>query len=334
MKRYASAAFPDFRNFGVVLRTLVIAEVLRWIGFLVAVFPVHDFWLVFGERDALFEPVLLTVVACLAVAAPFVRTWRYGVACVFALVLAVAVAGCWALAMQMLLPFVKAPLVAQNMLVAAVVAAAVLFYFNWRHYRLSPAWSEARLMALQARIQPHFLFNSLNSVLSLIRVDPPKAENMLEDLCDLYRSLLSDSRQRVPLGQELELARTYLQIEGIRFGPRLRVEWVCQGVPEQALVPPLLLQPLLENAVRHGVEPQEGGALVSVEVTGKGGQLDIRVRNSIPGVSGRSTAVLPGNHMALDNLRERLELHYDAEASLTTDCSDGNFEVRVRLPIH
>ncbi|HEX5805185.1 MAG TPA: sensor histidine kinase [Macromonas sp.] len=188
-------------------------------------------------------------------------------------------------------------------------------------------------MALQARIQPHFLFNSLNSVLALIRVDPPRAETMLEDLCDLYRSLLVDARQLVPLSQELELAQTYLKIEGIRFGPRLRVNWVCQDVPEQLLVPPLLLQPLLENAVRHGVEPQDQGALITVEVNGKGGQLDIRVSNPMAPVPESSHVDARGNHMALDNLRERLELHYDAEASLSTDCRDGNFEVRVRLPI-
>lgn len=334
MKRYASVSFPDFRNFGVVLRALVLAEVMRWSVLLLSVWgPDKDFWRLFSEQDALFEPVLLTVVACLAAASPWLRQWRYGLACVFSIGMTAALAALWHIVVRTVLPFVVFAPLWRSALLASLVAGAVLFYFNWRHYRLSPAWSEARLMALQARIQPHFLFNSLNSVLSLIRVDSRKAETMLEDLSDLYRHLLTDVRQLVPLSQELELARTYLHIEAIRFGERLRVNWVCQQVPDQALVPPLLLQPLLENAVRHGVEPQPQGALITIEVSGHDGLLDLRVGNPLPNAPEPGTAAVHGNHMALENLRERLELHYDAEASLVSECRDGQYQVRLRLPV-
>ena len=332
MKPCASATFPDFRNFGVVLRALVLAELFRWLVLLTMWQPTANAWLAFSEQDALFEPVLLTVVASLSLLTPWLRRQRYQVACALSIALAVGWTAMWHSLLQTWLPFVTFAPAWRSALLATWVLAVVLFYFNWRHYRLSPAWSEARLMALQARIQPHFLFNSLNSVLSLLRAEPLKAEAMLEDLCDLYRQLLADVRQLVPLSQELELARTYLQIESIRFGERLGVNWRCQDVPEQALVPPLLLQPLLENAVRYGVEPQAEGAQITVAINGNGGVLDIHVSNPVAG-DPPDAVHTHGNHMALDNLRERLELHFDAEASLTSECCDGLYQVRVRLPV-
>ncbi len=333
MKRRIAAEFPDFRNWGVVLRTLVVAELLRWAYGLSIPSPAAGVSPLLNEYGALYEPVLLFVVAGLAVLAPWMQRLSYAWASGMSVCVAVGVALLWHTLVQQWLPLVPLGSHWFSGTVAAWVSAAILFYFNWRHHRLSPAWSEARLMALQARIQPHFLFNSLNSVLSLLRVDPPKAEAMLEDLCDLYRHLLADSRQLVPLGQELELARTYVHIESIRHGARLQVQWECGDLPEQGLVPPLLLQPLLENAVRHGIEPMEQGGVITVQVSSQNQRLDIRVSNPFASGEAVTRFPTPGNHMALDNLRERLELHYDAEASLTTDCRNGVFEVHVRLPV-
>lgn len=332
MKQHLHASFPNFRNLGVVLRTLVLVQALRLTAFM-AIFPEPvDVFRAITSQGALFEPILLSAVALLALLSPGLQRLSYVHACALALSLSAALAVLWHVTVQTYLQSVVEGSFWHSAWVALIMAALVLFYFNWRHHRLSPAWSEARLMALQARIQPHFLFNSLNSVLSLIRVDPGRAETMLEDLCDLYRSLLGDSRQLVPLSQELELARTYVQIESIRFGPRLQVHWQCDTAPAQALVPPLLLQPLLENAVRYGVEPQEQGATIGVEVRAEAGQLLVRVCNPVlanPVPSQNGT----GNHMALDNLRERLALHFDAEAALTTSANAHTFEVQVRLPV-
>lgn len=324
---------PDFRNMGVVLRTLVLAQGVRlaWVGISGAGWTLTAL----QAQSVLYEPVLLSVLVLLASCAPLLSRLPYRLSVGLVVLLTAGLAAAWHLGMNLGLPSLIVDPVWKSVAVACLVAGFVLFYFNWRYYRLSPAWSEARLMALQARIQPHFLFNSLNSVLSLIRVNPPKAEAMLEDLCDLYRHLLADSRQLVPLRQELELARTYLQIETIRFGERLRVEWQCDDVPEHVLVPPLLLQPLLENAVRYGVEPAEQGATIVVYLACSDQQLDIRISNPVIHKSAQAIRILPsnGNHMALDNLRERLALHYDAEASLTTRSDAAIYEVRVRLPV-
>jgi two-component system sensor histidine kinase AlgZ len=187
-------------------------------------------------------------------------------------------------------------------------------------------------MALQARIQPHFLFNSLNSVLSLVRDEPRRAEAMLEDLSDLLRALLADNRALVPLSQELALARAYLDIEGVRFGQRLRVRWQCEFAPLDALVPPLVLQPLVENAVRHGVEPWEAGADITIEAYDDAGWLALFVRNTV--AEGAVSRQTKGNHIALENIRERLDLHFDAEAQLRTyQSSAGEFVAQLRLPI-
>jgi two-component system sensor histidine kinase AlgZ len=217
----------------------------------------------------------------------------------------------------------------RSAVLALMVTAALLFYFNWRHHRQSPAWAESRLMALQSRIRPHFLFNSLNSVLALIRSEPRKAEAMLEDLAELFRALLAEPRTLVPLAEELALARSYVAIEGIRLGERLRVHWQCDAALDDALVPPLLLQPLLENAVRYGAEPLEQGADIAVEVGREGNYLVLTVRNPCPAAG----QALVGNRMALANIAERLSLHFDAEAQLKTNVAEGEHIARVRLPI-
>ena len=218
---------------------------------------------------------------------------------------------------------------------AALLTGALLFYFDWRQQRLSPALAEARLAALQARIRPHFLFNSLNSVLALLRRQPQQAEAVLHDLADLYRALLSDARTLVPLGQELALARAYIEIETLRLGAqRLRMQWRTEHAPLQALVPPLLLQPLLENAVRYGVEPAPEGAEVSLEVYLDGSELRLFVRNTLaPGPLAAAAAATGGNHMALGNIRERLQLHFDAEAQIRRYHTDCEHVVLVRLPL-
>lgn len=332
MIKKSSASLPDFRNWGTVFRLLLISQLARALTSFVYLPDQEHWWFTFGAQSALFEPVLLSVTLSLAIISPYVRQLHYFLGCLAVFLLSAVWTVFWTSFLGIWFDNLSLVSFVKPTMSSCVLVGFLLFYFNWRHYRLSPAWSEARLMALQARIQPHFLFNSLNSVLSLLRVEPRKAETMLEDLCDLYRQLLTDVRQLVPLSQELELARTYLQIEGIRFGVRLQVSWQCQDVPEQALVPPLLLQPLLENAVRYGVEPQAEGAQITVAINGNGGVLDIHVSN--PVASGQSDTVHPhGNHMALDNLRERLELHFDAEASLTSECRDGLYQVRVRLPV-
>lgn len=210
-----------------------------------------------------------------------------------------------------------------------VATAIVLFYFDLRARSLSPALTEARLQALQARIRPHFLFNSINAVLSLIRDEPKRAERMLEDMAELFRVLMADNRQLKPLEDEVLLCRQYLEIEQIRLGERLKIEWQIDDMPAHALVPPLILQPLLENAVYHGIEPQPGDGLLSIAISTSGKQMHIVLTNPY---HSESTHV-SGNRMAIANIKERLQLHFDAEASLRADIKGAQYIVRINMPV-
>jgi two-component system sensor histidine kinase AlgZ len=213
-----------------------------------------------------------------------------------------------------------------------LATAVVLFYFDLRARSLAPALAEARLQALQARIRPHFLFNSINAVLSLIRDEPRRAERMLEDMAELFRVLMADNRQLRPLADEVELCRRYLEIEQIRLGPRLSVEWQTDNMPTDTLVPPLILQPLIENAVYHGIEPQQGVGVLTISITtaaSSGKQIEIRLTNPYHAASTH----VSGNRMAIANIRERLQLHFDAEAGLSAEVSDGQYIVRINMPI-
>ena len=193
---------------------------------------------------------------------------------------------------------------------------------------MSPALSEARLQALQARIRPHFLFNSINAVLSLIRLEPRRAEVALEDMADLFRVLMADNRELSTLAREVELTRQYLNLEQLRLGARLRVEWHVDNMPEEALIPPLVLQPLVENAVYHGIEPNSGPGVISINAYKSRGEVHLVLRNPYR----RDGSHHAGNKMALGNIRERLSLHFDAEAGLRTTVSDNTYQVHIVLP--
>lgn len=272
-------------------------------------------------------PGLLTLVV-LAVAPRWWQRRPYRVAVALALMLTAVLALGWALLWARWMP--HALIDPGRLTAAAVLAVALLLgYLDWRHHRLSPALVQARLQALQSRMRPHFLFNSLNSVLALMRRDPARAEAMLEDLAELYRALLAEPRVCVPLADELALARTYLAVEQVRLGPRLRQSWVVDAAPVDARLPPLTVQPLVENAVRHGVEPRPDGACVTVEAFRDDDHLVLFVRNPLPPPG----AVTRGHGLALANLRERLELLYGGAARLHTYESEGEFVAQVRVPL-
>jgi two-component system sensor histidine kinase AlgZ len=216
----------------------------------------------------------------------------------------------------------------RTLVLSALIAAGVLAYLRLLAKAHSPALIEARLQALQARIRPHFLFNSLNAVLALIRRDPRRAERALEDLADLFRILMSDARQFVPLAEEIALLERYAAIEQLRLGERLRIVWELDAAPSDALMPPLVLQPLLENAVYHGVEPGTGAGEVLVRIERRGD----RVLTCIENPYLEAEAKRAGNRMALDNIRERLALFFDAEARIQVHAANGRYRVDIEMP--
>jgi len=215
----------------------------------------------------------------------------------------------------------------QVAILVVFTTVVTLAYFDLRSRALAPAIAESRIQALQARIRPHFLYNSINAVISLIRSEPRRAERALEDMADLFRVLMSENRTLAPIGEEVELARQYLAIESLRLGERLRVAWRTDQMPRDALVPPLMLQPLVENAVYHGIEPSPEGGEIIIDIRRDGPELVLRLENPVPD-EGRA----PGNRMAIANIRERLQLHFDAEASMKSETQDGVWRVTLRMP--
>jgi two-component system sensor histidine kinase AlgZ len=208
-------------------------------------------------------------------------------------------------------------------LLSAVLVAALVMRAKGR----TPANTAARLEELQARIRPHFLFNTLNSAIALVRAEPAKAETLLEDLSDLFRHALIDQGESVSLAEEIALARRYLDIEQVRFGDRLRVQWALDPRADGALLPPLLLQPLVENAVRHGVEPSASGAEVKISTERRGSVVVVKVTNTVPAGQGEQ-----GHGVALRNVRERLALLHDVQGQFRSGLRDGVYQVRMEVP--
>jgi two-component system sensor histidine kinase AlgZ len=229
-----------------------------------------------------------------------------------------------------LFPVDLVPFVARNVSIGLVVTALALRYFYVTHqWRLNVEMqAAARVHALQARIRPHFLFNSMNTIASLTRTDPARAEQAVQDLADLFRANLSEKRNIITLEEELEVARTYQRIEQLRLGSRLRVDWNIDALPRNALVPGLMLQPLLENAIYHGIEPQTGGGTVGVSGELSSGLITIVVRNPVT----EKETEREGNRLALANIRERLTLMYGERALVKSGRFDAEYIVTLRFP--
>ena len=322
-----SSALPNFRNLGIVLRILVITNLFAIAAALVKVASWREFWAEVPETAALVQPLLILTVLALFALNGILKGLPYTLGMLTVIALELVLTAALHAAAWPLFGLELAPL-PRSVALVFMATVAVLFYFDLRGRALSPALSEARLQALQARIRPHFLYNSINAVLSLMREEPRRAETALEDLAGLFRVLMADNRELTTLAHEVELCRQYLNIEQLRLGDRLQVAWHIDKMPHDALVPPLVLQPLLENAVYHGIEPRVEPGAITVDIYTRRGELHIRLCNPYQ-LSGSHHG---GNKMALANIRERLALHFDAEASLDTRVREQSYEVHIAMP--
>jgi two-component system sensor histidine kinase AlgZ len=318
---------PDFRNIGVIARVLIAVNAAVLAG---ALFAAPDLLLAlqgFVQAAALVEPMLLLVMTVLFVLSSMLARLPYsgGFVAVVGIVVAIAAGYLSAVTALLALPV---PGLFNTIGLCALLASALLIYLRLLTKAHSPALAEARLQALQARIRPHFLFNSLNAVLALIRKDPQRAERSLEDLADVFRTLMSDARTFVRLADEISLLERYAAIEQLRLGERLRITWDLDGAPADALLPPLVLQPLLENAVYHGVEPGTGTSDVLVRIVKRGDRVLAQIENPYL----EAEVQRSGNRMALENIRERLQLFFDAEARIAIKAADGRYRVELEIP--
>ncbi len=318
---------PDFRNLGVIARVLVAVNLLAALGALYAAPDISRAFEHFVQAAAYLEPLLLVQLVALSAVSVLLSRLPYLTGCALVLGLVASLtAGYHALLVQVSAE--PPPLLTRSVLLSALIAAALLGYLRLLAKAYSPALVEARLQALQARIRPHFLFNSLNAVLALIRRDPKRAERALEDLADLFRTLMSEPRQFVRLADEIALLERYAGLEQLRLGDRLQITWELDAAPSDALLPPLVLQPLLENAVFHGVEPGTATGHVLVRIERRGDQVLARIEN--PYIEEQQRRA--GNRMALDNIRERLALFFDAEARIRTSNSNARYRVEIEIP--
>ncbi len=319
-------ALPDLRNLGVLARILIAVNGAAF--FVATVGADHFAQLVERMLDIALtvEPVLIAVLVCLWALNPVLQRLRYwrGLALIAAIAMLLTVGVQRFIASMDASPQIYIRGVAYALLATGLLAG----YFHLRQRAFSPALSEARLQALQARIRPHFLFNTLNAVLSLIRKDARRAETALEDLADLYRVAMADNRQLIPLERELALTRQYLNLEQLRLGARLLIDWRIDKAPNDALVPPLLLQPLVENAVYHGIEPGIGPGTIEIAIARYRDRIHVRLRNPYHAAHQHRQ----GNRMALANIRERLALHFDVEAVLESGVRGDAFEIKISLP--
>jgi two-component system sensor histidine kinase AlgZ len=211
-----------------------------------------------------------------------------------------------------------------QVIIAAILSGLVMRHFYLQAQLIAHSQSELmhRIQALQSRIRPHFLFNSMNIIASLIATAPDTAERVVEDLSELFRASLNEVGNQVPIEQELTLCKRYLHIEQLRLGERLRVQWNIKSLPPVTTIPLLTLQPLLENAIVHGISPMAEGGQIDIDILFHHGLVEIKITNPLPHagsghpVAHPETADYQGNRMALDNIRNRLAMLYGQRAKL------------------
>ena len=328
---------PNFLTPGALLMLMAAAELIVLIALLASV-SAADFWQRFGLASLLAQWLAICVAFGLSLLAPRLAKQSNSVSASAALALVGIIAFlCVLLAAgaqsiispadaQMLTPAFALRIA----FIAVLVSAAALRYaYVQRQWALEiQANARVKVEALTARIRPHFLFNSMNTLASLIAIDPVRAEQVVEDLSELFRAALKAGDFDIPLEEELALAQHYLRIEQLRLGDRLHVEYDLVDLPVQLKLPSLLLQPLVENAVYHGIQPLSAGGTVRLSAKVDASLLKITVENPFD-----ARLCKPGNGMAQANIIARLRLAFGARANLQTHTNQGRYVAILTLPL-
>jgi len=337
---------PDFCSAAAVLAVVLIAELVAIMFAIARQALRQDFWIDLASCSLFMLWIGLGCAAVLCRARPWLQRLPATRAAMISIGLLVGTVGIvselvyqigrlWSggfTDINAVFPTDHASFLLRNLIVGFIVSALALRYFyvsaEWK--RSIEMEALARIRALQARIRPHFLFNSMNTIAALTRSSPARAEQAVEDLADLFRASLAEADTMISLKEELDIARTHQRIEQLRLGERLRVEWDVDPLPARAAVPGLIVQPLLENAVYHGIEMLPGGGTVTITGRLVEGQIEIEVTNPVPPQSGYGER--EGNRMALENIRQRLELAWPGRARVETRQERGEFSARLIFP--
>jgi two-component system, LytTR family, sensor histidine kinase AlgZ len=338
--RPAQAFIPNLCSLQPVFLLVLLGELLA-VALTLADTGLASFqWERLGILSFLIQWVVLASAALLCPLRPWlarIPAWQAGLfsyVLVLLVTLICSVIGLWMLAPEQVIAWHR---LLNSLLIAGIIAGVVLRYLYLQQQLSNQKEAElkARIEALQSRIRPHFLFNSMNSIASLIEIDPIKAEKMVVDLSSLFRASLAEPGL-VPLSEELSLCRRYIAIEQMRLGDRLQVDWQDQTESTTALIPSLLLQPLIENAIYHGIQPRPEGGVIELLLQQSEKQLQIKVTNPLPVKSIGEMPVVTStasNHMALDNIRHRLQAYYGNQARLESLQQDELFVTTLFLPI-
>jgi two-component system sensor histidine kinase AlgZ len=324
-----SAPVPVFDacEVGVILRAVLFVEVVLAAALMYAAQSPAD-WV---ARVALLTAGALPATLLWLVAACGLKRWLAPLEWAWQMAAGVALgalAGLFACGVLALLRMLESPPWIASASTGALLAAGLVAGLLWRARGRVPAATTARLAELQARIRPHFLFNTLNTAIALVREEPAQAELVLEDLADLFRHALAEHDDGSTVAQEIELARRYLEIEQLRFGERLRVEWALDARTDAARLPSLILQPLVENAIKHGVEPSPHGAQLRISTQLRGRMALVKVTNTVPAGQGEA-----GLGIALANVRDRLRLLHDLQGGFRTALVGDVYQARIEVPL-
>ncbi len=331
---------PDFCSAGTLFIVLLVAELVAIVLALAAHEPQGQFLLELSKTSffVLWLALLGTAVMCQLrtrlESAGRLRAFIISFIVLEILCLVVAEA-----AWQLTTRFGGATIIGDShseFILRSFAISSIIIALAMRYLYVSSEWrrsivleAQARVSALQALIRPHFLFNSMNTIASLTRTDPRQAEEAVEDLSDLLRANLSSTGNRSSLKQELEVAAIYQRIEKLRLGERLNIRWDIDDLPMRATIPSLTIQPLIENAIYHGIELLADGGEVEVRGERDGKYLVIAVSNPVAPGKERSSE---GNKMAMANIRQRFELAYGSRGNVDVEDVDDRFTVTLRFP--
>jgi len=331
---------PDFCNVKMVFSVVVVGELLAFILVLSPFKNSTDPWGDLSIISLFIQWVALTSAAALCTARPFLQNLEENVAATLSYLISLLVttllteAAFWIMQYYnfnvSISPDWHWDLMTQNLMISAIVNAVALRYFYVQHQwkRHIEAESQARIQALQARIRPHFLFNSMNTIACLTRDQPALAEKAIEDLADLFRHSLADTRNQITIEEELEVTRRYLGIEKLRMGDRLVVDWDIEKLPKDALIPALSIQPLVENAIYHGIEVLTKGGTISIKGFEQDGQITITLVNPLA----EKNKSKHGNKIALDNIKSRLEAFHGPKGKMLVEKDHNEYIITLTFP--
>lgn len=328
---------PDFCRPQSILMVILIAELLAVVFTLLTIQTKSNYWQVLGLYSISLQWINLSSVLILCQLRPYISRLNdlsAGLISLSVILLATFIYTFIAIAYFYGLNFdltqaIQLQLIIKNLIIAGLMGSVLLryFYLHQQYRKQVTLESSARLDALQARIRPHFLFNSMNVIASLTRIDPKKAESAIEDLSDLIRATLNNKDELIPLNIELENGKRYLSLEQLRLGDRLSIKWKIDAACLKILVPPLSVQPLLENAVYHGIQMLPDGGEVSINIFQQNNLLHITVSN--PKLE---KSEYKGNGIALDNISQRLDVIFGHSAKLIRENKPAYYKATIILP--